>query len=92
MSIDKSRRKVLAAIGLGSAVPFALTRSARAEAPAADHDGLHVSISWRYGGWHVAVPARDANATWRPGMAIAIEWMPLTEFLASVEAEFGPVA
>jgi len=69
--------------------PLGLMSASQAAAPEVTHQGLNVSMAWRHGGWHVAVPAENWNKRWVPGQAVAIEWVTLAEFLSALEADCG---
>lgn len=48
--------------------------------------GLNISLRYHGHGWEVMVPMQ--NQKWYPGYQLAIEWIPLTDFLSQIETEF----
>lgn len=82
--MDKPRRNLLGFAASGALLPFAASQSAEAHAPRTERfQGLSVSIRWS-ARWEVAVPVEQK---WIPGSAVAIEWMPLTQFTEQLERE-----
>lgn len=84
-----SRRNILGVLGAGGLTPFAFATASEAKPPELEHYGLNISLSWR-GEWCVAVPMNGGtNSPWAPGQPVAIEWMPLSDYLAALETECG---
>ncbi len=81
-----SRRHLFPLAGLAALSPVSVGAN---ELPAAASQGLKISLRLFAGEWEVMVPAQDQK--WQPGWPLAIEWMPVQQFLDEVKKEVSEI-
>ena len=51
--------------------------------------GINIKIAWASRRWEVLLPDwENISPYWRPGMAVPLKWVPLAEYLKTLEDEF----